>query len=75
MPGLYFHFVHFLLVLLFLLIVQRKRCDDASHSESTSCKIHGTLVLGFAKLWEYARVLASLFFDREHESDLLEAKL
>jgi len=42
-----------------MILGDRKRCRDASHSESTSCEDSGTLIC-FAKLWECVRFLASL---------------
>src|SRR5207245_1827462 len=38
-PGLNLYFIHLFVLLLPFLITRFKRCDDASHSESTSCKI------------------------------------
>jgi hypothetical protein len=39
----------------------QKRCEDSPHSESISCEMRSNACSCFAKLWECARVLASLF--------------
>src|SRR5436189_5219513 len=44
----------------YMILSDRKRCGDVSHSESISCEISSGLIC-FAKLWECVRVLASLF--------------
>ncbi|PYI76138.1 MAG: hypothetical protein DMF01_05425 [Verrucomicrobia bacterium] len=41
-------------------IFWEQRCDDASHSKSTSCEINQKYPCVMRQLWECARVLASL---------------